>query len=166
MRDRVARRPETSTAAVAWCLALASAATVGTALWLQWRGYVPCELCLKERIPYYAAVPLAVLLAGMPLSSKHRRLGFAILTILFVGGAVLSLYHTGVEGKLWAGPTACSGAMTAPPAVSDFLKQLNSISVVRCDEAALKVFGLSLAAWNAVVASGLAVVSLFGYRRV
>ncbi len=166
VRDRVVQQPETSTAVVAGILALASAATVGAAWWLQWRGYVPCELCLKERIPYYATVPIAVLLAGVPLSPQRRRLGFAMLAVLFVAGAVLSVYHTGVEAKLWAGPTACSGAMTAPAAVGDFLKQLNTISVVRCDEAALKVLGLSLAAWNAIVAFGLAVVSLIGYRRV
>ena len=95
-----------------------------------------------------------------------RRVVFAALALLFVGGAILSLYHAGVEWKLWAGPTQCSGAMAAPAAVGDFLKQLNSVTVVRCDEAALEVFGLSLAAWNAVVAFGLAGLCLFGYRRV
>ena len=166
MRDSVVQRPEASAAAVAGLVALVSAATVGAAWWLQWRGYAPCELCLKERIPYYACIPLALALAGLPLSRPIRRLGFATLAFLFVAGAVLSLYHTGVEWKLWAGPTECSGAMAAPPAVGDFLKQLNSVTVVRCDEAALQVFGLSLAAWNAIVASGLAGLSLIGYRRV
>ena len=166
MRDRVVQRAGTSAAVIAGLVALVSAATVGAAWWLQWRGYAPCELCLKERIPYYAAIPLALVLAAMPLPARIWRLGFAVLALLFVAGAVLSLYHTGVEGKLWAGPTECSGAMAAPAAVGDFLKQLNSITVVRCDEAALQVFGLSLAAWNAIVASGLAVVSGLGYRRV
>ena len=166
MRDRVVQRPELSAAAVAGFVALASAATVGAAWWLQWRGYAPCELCLKERIPYYASIPVALAVAGLPPSPQRRRLGFAVLALLFVAGAALSVYHTGVEGKLWAGPTECSGAMAAPPAVGDFLKQLNSITVVRCDEAALKVLGLSLAAWNAIAAAGLAVVSWFGYRRV
>ena len=147
-------------------MALASAATVGAAWWLQWRGYAPCELCLKERIPYYVCVPLALLLAGLPLSPRLRRLGFAVLALLFVADATLSVYHTGVEWKLWAGPTECSGSMAAPAAVGDFLKQLNSITVVRCDEAALQVLGLSLAAWNAIVAFGLAGLAVVGYRRV
>ena len=110
--------------------------------------------------------PLALVLAGLPLPQPIRRLGFAALALLFVAGAVLSLYHTGVEWKLWAGPTECSGAMAAPAAVGDFLKQLNSITVVRCDEAALQVFGLSLAAWNAIIACGLAGLAVLGYRRV
>ncbi len=155
-----------SDAAVAGLVALASAATVGAAWWLQWRGYAPCELCLKERLPYYASIPVAIVLAGLPLSRPVRRLGFALLAVLFVVCAGLSLYHAGVEWKLWAGPTACSGAVPAPAAVGDFLKQLNSVTVVRCDEAALQVFGLSLAAWNALVASALAILSVAGYRRV
>ena len=166
MRDSVVQRPKTSDAAVAGLVALGSAATIGAAWWLQWRGYAPCELCLKERIPYDLGIPLALALAALPLSPPVRRLGFAALALLFVAGAVLSLYHTGVEWKLWAGPTECSGAMAAPAAVGDFLKQLNSITVVRCDEAALQVFGLSLAAWNAIVASGLAGLAALGYRRV
>ncbi len=166
MRDSVVRRPAVSDAAVAGLVALVSAATVGAAWWLQWRGYAPCELCLKERIPYYASIPLALVLAGLPLSPLIRRLGFATLALLFVAGATLSLYHAGVEWKLWAGPTECSGAMVAPAAVGDFLKQLNSITVVRCDEAALQVLGLSLAAWNAIVAFGLAGLAVIGYRRV
>lgn len=165
MRDSVVQRPERSAAPVAGLVALVSTATVGAALWLQWRGYAPCELCLKERLPYYAAIPVALVLAGLPLARPIRRFAFAALALLFVGGAILSLYHVGVEWKLWAGPTQCSGAMAAPAAVGDFLKQLNSVTVVRCDEAALEVFGLSLAAWNAVVAFGLAGLSLFGYRR-
>ena len=109
---------------------------------------------------------MAILLAVLPLSRSVRHLGFALLGLLFVACTGLSLYHAGVEWKLWAGPTACSGAITAPAAVGDFLKQLNSVTVVRCDEAALQVLGLSLATWNALVASGLAVVSVVGYRRV
>ena len=40
-------------------------------------GYVPCELCLKERIPYYAGIALAALalaLAGRAETIGSRRL--------------------------------------------------------------------------------------------
>ena len=40
-------------------LMLAMAATVGTALGFQhFGGYIPCKLCLEQRIPYYVGVPL------------------------------------------------------------------------------------------------------------
>ena len=165
MRDAAGAR---NTRILGGALALVSAATLAAVWTLQARGYNPCELCLKERIPFMAAVPLAgaLALAGPWLPRAAVRLGFAALVVVFAGGAVLGAYHAGVEWHLWAGPTECSGTATAPPDVSDFLKQLDSAVVVRCDEAALQVLGLSLAAWNVLVSAALAGVAALGLRRV
>ena len=168
MSDAVtdARRP--GPALLASVIALVSAATVATVWLLQARGYNPCELCLKERIPFYVAFPVAALLAllgGRP----NRRIawaGFVLLAIVFAAGAILGVYHTGVEWHLWAGPTGCSGAAAAPADVGDFLKALNSVTVVRCDEAALLVLGLSLAAWNALLSALLAAMAVLALRRL
>jgi disulfide bond formation protein DsbB len=142
---------------------------VAAAWWLQWRGYAPCELCLKERFPYYVGVVLsgALALGGSRRPAGRRRqaalrFGYALLTLVWIASAALGAYHTGVEWKLWAGPAECSGTAAAPAAVGDFLKQLESVTVVRCDEAALQVFGLSLAAWNALLSIGLAGLSVRG----
>ena len=49
---------------VAIFLALAMAATVGTALGFEHiGGYIPCKLCLGQRIPYYTGVPVMLLAA-------------------------------------------------------------------------------------------------------
>ena len=43
-------------------LAVAMAATVGSALCFQYiGGYIPCHLCLEQRTPYYIGAPLMVL---------------------------------------------------------------------------------------------------------
>lgn len=183
MRD-IARTPtraaDPAAAGIAAGIALAGAAAVAAVWILQARGYTPCELCLKERLPFYAGVPIAAALALLaPLGRKPparaalraavraaMRSGFAALALLFAAGAALGVYHAGVEWHLWAGPTGCSGAVAAPAAVSDFLKQLDAVSVVRCDEAALRVLGLSLAAWNALLSAGLAAAAAVGFRRV
>lgn len=167
--------PAAAAAGVAAGIALAGAAAVAAVWILQARGYTPCELCLKERLPFYAGVPIAAALALLaPLGRRPparaalraaMRAGFAALALLFAAGAALGVYHAGVEWHLWAGPTGCSGAVAAPAAVSDFLKQLDAVSVVRCDEAALRVLGLSLAAWNALLSAGLAAAALAGFRR-
>lgn len=164
MRDAAGAR---TTRILGGAVALVSAATLATVWTLQARGYNPCELCLKERIPFMAAVPLAGLLAlaGPWLPRVAVRIGFAALVVVFVGGALLGAYHAGVEWHLWAGPSECSGAAAAPPDVADFLKQLDTAVVVRCDEAALQVLGLSLAAWNVLLSGALAAVALRGLRR-
>ena len=73
-------------------------------------------------------------------------------------------YHAGVEWGFWPGPTECTGALPRAATVEDFLKQLQTVKVVRCDSAALRILGLSLAGWNAVISVGLAALAVFGLR--
>ena len=71
--------------------------------------------------------------------------------------AGLAAYHAGVEWKWWAGPQDCCGRARAdlgPPA--DLLKQLGRSRVVRCDEAAWRFLGLSLAGYNVLISLALA----------
>ena len=134
-------------------IAVVAAVTVGAAWAYQAAGYVPCELCLKERLPYYAGMPLALVTAvGAARGARAITLiGFGGLILCFMAGTALGIYHSGVELKIWAGPTECSGVASSAADVGDFFKQLNSVNVVRCDEPALKVLGLSLAVWNTLV---------------
>jgi disulfide bond formation protein DsbB len=122
-------------------------------------GYAPCPLCLEERYAYYAGIPL--LLLGMALAAEKPKLAalvFLLVGAAFLANAGLGVYHVGVEWKLWPGPDTCAGAQALPTSASDLLAAAEKAVVVRCDEAALYIFGLSLAAWN-VIAS-LAVVAL------
>jgi disulfide bond formation protein DsbB len=152
---------------LAGLIGLLAAATLAGAWAFQWQGYVPCELCLKERIPYYAGVPLALAVAFLAWVGRTALLsgGFVALSAIFAAGAAVAAYHTGVEWHLWAGPASCTGSFAAPARVGDFLSQLQSINIVRCDAAALHVLGLSLAAWDALICALLAVLALLGAQR-
>ena len=140
--------------------------TIAGAFAFQAAGYAPCELCLKERLPYYAA--MAVAAASIPVAWRGPRAAavacFGLLAAIFLCSAAFGVYHAGVEWGAWAGPTDCTGAL--PPATSnaDFLRQLRTIKVVRCDAVAIRVLGLSLAGWNGVVSLGAAGVALGGLR--
>jgi disulfide bond formation protein DsbB len=48
--------------------------------------------------------------------------------------------------------------------MQDFMKQLNSVRVVSCTEAAWRLMGLSLAGWNALASLALIGVALAGFR--
>lgn len=161
-----ARRAASGTVGFAGLITVAAAVTIATVWAFQRAGYTPCELCLLERNPFYAAVPLGLAtgLAGWTRQWRTTAALFALLALIFVASAGLAAYHAGVEWKIWAGPMGCSGAVQAVPSVSDFLKQLDAVKVVRCDEAALRVFGFSLAGWNVFVSAFLLVVSVFGFR--
>jgi disulfide bond formation protein DsbB len=143
-----------------------AAATIGGALIYQWLGYQPCELCYKERWPYYAALALAPVAA---FAARQGRGGLAcgallFIALLFAGDAALSIYHSGVEWKIFAGPSDCSGPLTQARSMQDFLQQLQTVKVVRCDEPGLRVLGLTLANWNVVVSAALALLATLGAR--
>lgn len=143
---------------------LVGAATIAGAWIFEHMGYAPCPLCLQQRIPYYFGVPLAflVLLATrLGHGSPVPRIGIGFVGLLFLGGAGLAAYHAGVEWKLWPGPSDCAaGAGGATTSAGGLLDSLNQTVLVRCDEPALLVFGLSLAVWNAAISLALAAVSL------
>jgi disulfide bond formation protein DsbB len=151
---------------VALAILAIAAASIAGALIFEAFGYAPCELCLKERIPYYAAIPLAGLAAVFAARGSRRLLRgvFASLALVFAASAVFGAYHAGVEWGFWPGPTECTGTLQRAVSAEDFLKQLDSVKVVRCDAAALRILGLSLAGWNAVLSVGLAALAMLGLR--
>jgi disulfide bond formation protein DsbB len=125
-------------------------------------GYLPCELCLKERYAYYAGVVLAIG-ASAAFSSGRSGLAAALIAgagLLLVANAGLGLYHAGIEWHWWAGPSTCTGNPNALASnADDLLKSLQNQNVVRCDQPALKIAGLSLAAWNIPIGLGLAALA-------
>ncbi len=129
-------------------------------------GYLPCELCYQERIPYYVGIPLALVAA---LSAWYggpdwlTRGALLLAALVFAWGTYLALYHTGAEYSWWPGPTDCSsaGGDTAT-STEDLLKQIEKIQVVSCTEVTWRMFGLSFAGWNSVVSIVLTAASLFG----
>ena len=114
-----------------------------------------------QRTPYYIGVPLAGATAWFGLYSPGAtaRIGFWLLAALFAYSTAFGLYHSGVEWGFWPGPAACTGTIKSAPKVDDFLKELQTIQIVRCDAVAIRILGLSLAGWNAVVSALIAVLA-------
>lgn len=155
--------PNSSTAATAhpayragaFALFLAAGAILA-ALILERFGYLPCPLCLQQRWAYYAGIPalfVALVLVGADLKKVAAFVFFAV-ALAFLANAGLGVYHAGIEWKFWPGPDTCAAGTLQPlsPAAPQggILKQLETTRVIRCDEAPLKVLGLSLAGWNVV----------------
>ncbi len=143
-------------------LILAVALLTLAGAWIfQAMGYLPCELCLKERYPYYAALPLAAAALFLARNGqvKIAKAILALLAAIFFAGALFGAYHAGVEWKFWPGPTDCTGNFLKPVSMADFRRQLQHIHIVRCDEPALRIFGLSLADWNVVISAGLSLLA-------
>ena len=87
----------------------------------------------------------------------------AALALGFLYNAGLSIYHAGAEWHFWPGPDTCTGNgdLLKPGSLS---KALQHNQAVRCDEAAIRIFGVSLAGYNVLISGALA--ALGRLRRV
>ncbi len=136
---------------------LLTLATILGAWIFEYAGYAPCELCLMQRFAYYAAVPLSLLFLVIGQNNpKRMRAGLVLIGLIMLGSCIFGIYHSGVEWKFWQGPTTCTGG-------GDFTKGLPDLTkkAVMCDQPAIRILGLSLAGWNAVV-SAIASAVAFG----
>ena len=150
-------------AAAAIVVAIGGAATILGAWFFQYGlGLKPCPLCLEQRYAYYFAIPLAALvLLGESVGSRAR----------CCCGAVRDRGRDALERRarhlscrrrveMVGGPAAIAPARsTASDRPATCCGSLQTISVVRCDEAAWRFLGISLAGYNALISLALAAVA-------
>jgi len=127
-------------------------------------GYVPCELCLGQRVPYYAGLPLLGLLLIFwgRVPPKIRLVGTLVLALVFVWSAWLGGYHAGVEWGFWPGPTACTGL--GGDISFDALGSLDALRIVPCDQPQFRFLGISFAGYNALISLLVAAVLFLSAR--
>jgi disulfide bond formation protein DsbB len=155
-------------AVAAFLVAAGGAATILGAYYFQYViGLQPCPMCLEERIPHYVAIPLALVVGVAALRGAPRiavQAGLAVIAIAMLILVGMSIYHAGVEWKFWPGPTDCSGPINGLGTAGDLLQRMQKTVVIRCDEAAWRLFGISLAGYNGLISLALAVIALWGIR--
>lgn len=111
-------------------------------------GLAPCEMCLWQRWPHYAAIGLAALAFVLP---QRALVWLAALAILISGG--IGIFHAGVEYRWWEGLTQCS-QVPGSGGSGNILADIMKTPLVRCDQAQWSLFGISLAGYNAIVSVG------------
>ena len=121
-------------------------------------GYPPCEMCMWQRYPHYAAIVAGLgggLLLTMGALPQNFAKPLATVTLLLIAvTGLIGVYHAGVEWHFWAGPSACTGSAFQLSGRLD----LNA-HVVSCDHAAWRLFGISMAGYNAVISLGAAAIA-------
>jgi len=147
-------------------LALAGATILAALAYEHIGGYVPCELCYRQRWAYYIAIPVA--LAGVLFAHSRPAVAagaLGVIAVAFLLNTGLGVHHAGVEWGWWAGPEGCSGGVQLSTDTSALIESLRNGQTVRCDEPAFRVLGLSFAGWNAVISLGLAALAGLGLAR-
>lgn len=135
-------------AASAGALGLALVAQFGFALW-------PCNLCYAQRVPYLLALVLSLLALLPAVGDGERRVVVLLCTGLFLYNSAFAFYHVGVEEHWWLGPTECIGHVQAF-SLQDLATALTQTGRTGCDEAAFRLFGISMAGYNVIASLILA----------
>ena len=147
-------------------IALIGIATLLGAWFFQYvLGLPPCPLCLEQRYAYYIAIPLAAMMLlrlSIGASYKIMLLAFAAISAAMLWNAGLGVFHSGVEWTWWPGPQDCSGPVVNFGPAGGLLDRMQNERVVRCDEAAWRFLGLSLAGYNALISLVLAAIASWG----
>lgn len=138
-----------------WIALLLPAALVGGALFSQLFGLIPCEMCMWQRWPHYAAIPVAALSFVAPGRALRMTLVLFAGALIAVSGAI-GVFHAGVEYHWWQGITACT-AQATPADPMAMLNEAIRRPLIRCDSAQWTLLGISLAGFNALFSLGGAV---------
>ncbi|MEH6525648.1 MAG: disulfide bond formation protein B [Sneathiella sp.] len=119
----------------------------------------PCVLCLYQRWPYGAVILISLI--GL-LVGKNTGSGYFLLlcAVGFAATAAIGGFHVGVEQGWWEGTAECVGDTSKAISVQELKAQIMSAPVVRCDDIAWSLFGISMAGYNLIAAGTLAVFSL------
>ena len=128
-------------------------------------GLVPCELCLAERWPWYAAVVIAGTFLGLRRPEVDRYAA-ALFGLLFLGATALAAYHVGVEQHWLPGPDACTvGAGHHAKTIEELTAEIMAAPVVRCDDIQWSLAGISLAGWDAILSFAMVAAAWDARRR-
>jgi len=111
-------------------------------------GHQPCNLCIFERIPYLLAI---IIILFNYQFNQFEKFFVLLLLIVFLIGAILSLYHFGIEQGFIQESLVCdlkNGSNLLSK--EEILKQLQEKNV-SCKDVTFKIFGLSLTSYNILI---------------
>ncbi len=119
-------------------------------------GLYPCEMCWWQRWPHFAAVALVLVSFFAP----PKRLWVALAAGGILTSGLIGLFHAGVEYGWWEGITSCA-AIPQTGSGESALDVIMNAPLVRCDEPAWALLGVSLAGFNFLIS---AAASLFVFN--
>ncbi len=143
---------------------------LGTAWSFQIFGHLdPCHLCLKQRDVYWIAVGVSAVASVWALFTGAKgppRVFSFVLFAIFLTGTALAIFHAGAEWHYWRGPESCTASASdiSLDQMAAFLTGAHS-AAPRCDIAAWRMFGISMAGYNALASLILAILSFIASLR-
>ena len=121
---------------------------LGTAFIIEYfLGYIPCNLCKIERIPY----GLSIIILILNYNFKENQIFYSVLLMLvFSFSIIISVYHLGIEQGFFDESAVCASKNLNLLTKEEILKSFNELSI-SCKDVAFKIFGFSLTSYNIIM---------------
>lgn len=119
-------------------------------------GVNPCQMCLYERDVFLIAGGLS-LLSLFIVPQRFKPYAVLLMGLIFLFGTGLAAYHVAIQQHWVELPSFCAtNDFSAFESIESLKEQLMKTPFVRCDQVTWSLFGLSLAAYNALISLILA----------
>ena len=138
-----------------------SALLLSGAFVFQILGYPPCKMCIWQRWPHAAAFVLGLVFTFIP-----QRIIAILGALAAATTSAIGFFHAGVEQKWWEGPSTCTSGDITTLSPEQLLEQIMTAPLVRCDDIAWALGGISMAGWNAILSLVLVFIWITAARRI
>ena len=130
-------------------------------------GLFPCDLCWPQRYAHMAVIIFAAFALYFQKNNPAKWLRFKLMTTFaWLVSVGYSGYHAGVEQKWWEGPDSCTlQTSETDMSMEQFMKSLESVAFIRCDEIPWDLFGISMAGYNFLISLFMLVMLILSARK-
>ncbi len=125
-------------------------------------GLPPCNLCIWQRWPH--AIIIAI--SGVGLVAFKRNWILLLIALSAISTGLIGLYHSGVERGWWSGPSGCSNQFNPDLDISMLTTSLLEMPVIKCDEIAWSLMGISMAGWNSIGGFSIAIFAFLCWKKL
>ena len=123
----------------------------------------PCILCIYQRIPYFFAIFLAIILLFLE-DYKFQKIFYYLYSITFLSSLLLAIYHFGIENNFWSAFTSCEINDSYIKDKSNLKEYLLEKEFVSCSKVNFSLLGISLVGYNIIISLFLLILSLLKLR--
>jgi len=124
----------------------------------------PCILCLYQRAPYIITISLCTTgwyFCGSNNKNQLSKILLGLCTATLCVGVGLAFYHVGVEYRLWKGTEKCSALGVDAVTLAELEAAILAAPVADCADVLWSFLGLSLAGWNLIWSTSLALLCAY-----
>lgn len=128
---------------------------------IEFIGFAACDLCLKQRWAWYLVLIIALIPFIVTIS--FNKILLLIISIVLFCNAIFAGWHAGIEWDLWRGLSTCNSSAIFDN--NNLIETLKEGSVPVCDDASIRIFGISLAGYNFIISLLTSIFVLITLRK-